>query len=700
MTEDELKATVQGYLNDSKTLGDLTADMKDALEYYYGQPYGNEVEGRSQVVTREVMETIETALPEYMRIFGSEDAVEFDPVSEDDEKAAHQETEVIRHIAYKQNPGIIETYNWLKDGLLQRVGYAKAWKEDEEETTEQVMDVQPGMRTAFEMMLPENAEIIKEEADMMQTEEGEMPVMYHVTVATTEKREQARWESVAPEEMRVSNNAFSVDLDDLPFVAQVRQIPASDLVEMGYDRKLVDSLPAYGGDDDQGRDQIEYARATHSGEEDDDQAFVEQALRPIEVSECYLRTDYDDDGIAELRRVLMAGGRVLENEEVDQQPYIAWCPFPMPHQHVGLSMADMAMDIQLQSSTLVRQMFDNLYLTNSPEREVEIGLIPPEYMDLWLKSTPGGIKPTKKLGASREVTIPFTAQASVPMLELLTKQKEARTGQSMDNALDPNVLARSTEGAFLGAMERSSARNEMVARLFAEQGMKKLFQKLHHIMTKFQDKELTMRINGEFIPVSPSKWQRRTDMTVLIGTGNATTMQRASTAKQVMEMQEKIVGAGGMGTLVEEQHIFNAAADFVSAIGKRKADRYFQDPQKIPPEKRQQMEMQKQQQQGQNPLAEAEQIKAQAKLQGDQLREQNRMQIAQMQEQHKAQMSQVEQNHKHQMELIKQQMEFSNAERDRQSKEAIAIMQAEVKALIEGFKVDIGRPGVGKELNS
>lgn len=676
MKNDELKATVQGYLNDSHTLGELTSDMANALNYYYGQPYGNEVEGRSQVTTREVMETIETAMPEFMRVFASEEAVEFDPVGPDDEEAAKQETEVIRHIAFKQNEGIIEIYNWIKDGLLQRVGYAKAWREEEEETTEHTVEIPPEAREMFEATLPENAKIIEEDIESIEIGGEDIPVMHKLTIAVTEEHEQAKWQCVAPEEMRISKNASTIDLDEIPFVAQVTQLPASDLIEMGFDRKLVDELPAYGGDENWSRDQIEYSRATHSGEDDQDTAFVEKSLRPIEVSECYLRTDFNDDGIAELRRVLMAGGKILENEEVEQQPFVAWCPYPMPHQHVGLSLADMAIDIQLQTSTLFRQMLDNLYLTNSPEREVEIGLIPPEYMDLWLKSTPGGIKPTKKLGASREMAVPFTAGASVPMLELLEKQKEARTGQSMSAAgLDPNILARSTEGAFMGAMERSGARNEMIARLFAEQGMKKLFQKIHHIMASFEDKELQMRINGEYMPISPSRWTRRTDMTVLIGTGNATTMQRAATAKQVLDVQERLIQGGGMGVLVTADNIYNAATDFIAAIGKRKADRYFQDPAKAQPQEPkpdpQTMMLQMQYQ------LEQEKIKnEQAKIQTDQ----QKAQASVMKDSADAQLKQRE--------IQLRQREQDLAEREQMFSESIEIAKLEQSASIENRKLE------------
>jgi hypothetical protein len=179
-------------------------------------------------------------------------------------------------------------------------------------------------------------------------------------------------------------------------------------------------------------------------------------------------------------------------------------------------------------------------------------------------------------------------------------------------------------------------------------------------------------------------------MTVMIGTGNATTMQRAATAKQVMDVQERIIQGGGLGLIVTPEHVYNAASDFVSAIGKRSAERYFQDPTKVEQQPKKQEE---------NPLVQAEKVKAEAKLQGDQLRESTKAQLAQMKQQFDAQMNQLESQHKQQIELLKMRTEYENASRDRESREAIAIMQSEVKAMIEGLKVDIGQPGIGAEFN-
>ena len=674
-TDRDLLATAQNYLNNAQTVGDLTQDQADALDYYLGKLYGNEVEGRSKVVTREVLETIESQMPELMRVFSSEEAVEFIPVGEEDIEAAKQETKVVRHVAFETNPGFKNIYDTLKDGALQRVGYARVMMEEEEEMTEERLSLDPMQYAMLDDILPDNVEVI----EVVEERAGDMVVGYEVTIQTTQTRKHYKWVSVPPEEMRIGRGADSTDLDSLNFVAQVRKLTRSKLVQMGYDRKLVDNLPAFG--EEFSTDELEVSRAVHSGEYDNYPSIVESAMAEIEVADCFFNTDYDDDGIAELRFVRIAGNKVLENEEAQHNEFIGWSPIPMPHQHVGLSLADPVMDLQLQSSTLMRQVYDNLYLTNAPMREVDINKIPPEYMDLHTKSVPGGMLPTTQIGSIAPVTVPFTAAASIPIMDIIEQQKSRRTGVSEAMmGLDPNVLAKSTEGAFMGAMERQSGRMELVARIYAETFLKKLFLKIHALLQRNQDEEMVVNINNKFIPVQPSMWRRRQDMTVLIGTGNATTMQRAATAKSVMDIQRQIIEGGGYGTLVKAEHVYNAASDFVSAIGKRSADRYFQDPAENPPQPPQEAP---------NPLAEAEQVKAEARLQEVQFKAQSDMERQAAQQAHDEQMAKIEAEYRAYMEQVKTQLDRVDLAKDRDLKAQIEAEKIAMQSAIKDRELDL-----------
>ena len=117
-----------GYL-DTET----TEARSKALQYYLRDPYGNEQEGRSQIVTGEVAEAIDGALPQLIRVFTTtEDIVYFEPKSPGDEETAKQATDYCNWVFYRENDGLLILHNWFKDALLQKVGVVKAYWDEQE----------------------------------------------------------------------------------------------------------------------------------------------------------------------------------------------------------------------------------------------------------------------------------------------------------------------------------------------------------------------------------------------------------------------------------------------------------------------------------------------------------------------------------------------------------------------------------------
>ena len=120
----ELKAIIESEIDNA--LGFLetetTIQREDALRAYLRQPYGNEVEGKSQIVTGEVAEAVDGALPSLVRIFtGSDEVVRFDPRGPQDEQAAKQATDYCNWVLQRDNDGTLILHDWFKDALLQKV---------------------------------------------------------------------------------------------------------------------------------------------------------------------------------------------------------------------------------------------------------------------------------------------------------------------------------------------------------------------------------------------------------------------------------------------------------------------------------------------------------------------------------------------------------------------------------------------------
>ena len=357
MNEIDLKARVKQAISQSVngyTDSDIQQSQDQALDYYYGRPYGNEIDGSSSVVTREVMEVIDWEMPSLLRVFVSGDrVVEFKPVGPEDEEQAQQESDVVNHTIMEENDGFLIFHDWFKDALLQKNGYVKVyWDEEEDvktETYENLDDFSLAQLLDDDEVEPvEYSPRVGDEPVAL----GMAPMSYHdIKIKRTKKMGRIVIENLPPEEVKVSRTARSIIMDDLDLVCHEAPKKASDLIEMGYSKELVDTIPTY--DTESTTYDLDDARSYHDSDEDLDDP-VDDSMREVLLSECYLRIDYDGDGVAEYRRVLLAGDHVLENEEFDSCPIVCLTPNRMPHKHTGMSDADKVMDLQLINSTIIR----------------------------------------------------------------------------------------------------------------------------------------------------------------------------------------------------------------------------------------------------------------------------------------------------------------------------------------------------------
>jgi hypothetical protein len=111
---------------------ELANDRSKALDYYLGKPFGNEVEGRSQMISTDVFDTVEGMLPSLLEIFTSSNRIcECEPFGPEDEPEAQQQTEVVNHILFKQNNAELIFYTWFKDALLSKNGIVKYYYDDQ-----------------------------------------------------------------------------------------------------------------------------------------------------------------------------------------------------------------------------------------------------------------------------------------------------------------------------------------------------------------------------------------------------------------------------------------------------------------------------------------------------------------------------------------------------------------------------------------
>ena len=581
MDINKLKSIIESEIDDS--IGyvetDTVAERQEALEYYLREPYGNEVEGKSQIVTGEVAEVVDGALPQLIRVFTSTDGVvEFQPVNDGDEPFAQQATEYCNWVFYKDNDGFLILHNWFKDALLQKTGIVKAyWDEKIDVTKESYEDLSDD--DLMMLMQDEDLEVVEQETEE-EINEVTDPMTgqvfqnvkreHYVKVKRTKKDGHVIVENVPPEEFLISKRARTIQ--DSPFVAHRRMMTRSELVAMGFDKDLVDSLGS-GDTLEFSPDRIaRYSR----GEQPNSMGSQDQSMEVVEVYECYIKVDYNNDGIAELRRVVYASNEVLEDMECDYIPFHSLCPIPIPHKFYGQSLADRALDLQLIKSTVLRQMLDNLYLTNN----YRVGAVEGQVnLDDLLTSTAGGVVRMKNPNAIVPLTVASTTQGSFPMLEYLDGVQARRTGVSdSQNGIDPNILQNVTAAAVSAMSQASAGKLELIARIFAETGVKSLFKGILHLLCKYQDKERLIRINGKFVPFNPREWHNQYNVSINVGLGTGTRQEQLATMQMILQKQEQIIQQYGLSNpLVNLMQYRNTLAKFINMAGFKDAAQFMNE---------------------------------------------------------------------------------------------------------------------------
>ena len=589
MTEDELVSQLNseiygatGYANT-----ELSNQREESMKYYLGEKFGNEIDGRSEIVTTDVRDTVEYIMPSLMRIFTTHNNIaEFEPQGPEDVQMAEQATNYINYVFNRQNNGFKVLYDAFKDALISKTGVIKHyWEEKEEVTTETYTNLTEieyqSILANDDFEVVEHTETVVQKAvtDDFGNLVSPKVVEHDVKAKCYKSSGQVRVAAVPPEEFLVSRRAPS--LEDADFVCHRVKKSVSDLIAEGYDASVVNDIPSY----DQSEAEMNEERLARFSYDDDSVPPSEGSgpNKKVWIDECYIRIDFDNDGIAELRKITKGGNYILDNEEIDMIPFSAICPMPIPHKFYGMSIADTVKDIQLIKSTIMRNLLDNMYLTNNARYAVMAGQV--ELDDL-LTSRPGGIVRMRAPNAVTALPTPQIQNYAFDMVKYLDSVREERSGVSkMTQGLNPDVLtSHVTSGAISAATESAMQRVELIARIFAETGVKDLFTNIYALVQRYEDRKKMFYLNGKFVPIDVSRWKEKLNCTINVGVGSGSQQSKMQTMSGIMQIIQQLVQNGGMGTLVTPQNIYNAVSEFIAQSGYKNTDQFISNPQMMPPQ--------------------------------------------------------------------------------------------------------------------
>jgi hypothetical protein len=555
--------------------GELATRRADALNAWLAGPLGNEVEGRSSVVSAAVRDTIESVMPSLCRVFlAGDDIGRFEPISEEDEADAEMQSDVCSWYI-ERGGGWNALYSAMHDALLLGNGYVKAWwKTDsaivtetysgysEEEATLllQDPDVEPVEHTQYP--LPGWQPMMDPATGM----EVPAPMLHDIKVERTKPLEYVALEAVPPDEILVSRRHRSVCLNDADFVQHRRKLAIGDIRRMGYD------VPNDIGDDADNPMEEEQERSRYDEDlyEDD---TGDPTRRMVMLRETWVKLDIRGSGEAQLWRICVIGKTIIHQEEADVLPLASFAPLIYPHSHIGVSYYDLIEDLTLLETTLQRAMLDNLYLSNNSRTAVDGNNVSLE--DL-LVSRPGGVVRTDGPPSNSIMPLvhPDTSGSSLQALEWVNSLREQRTGITRYNqGLDANSLNKTASGISM-IQGAAAGRQEIIARTIAE-GVKDLFLIVHALAAKHSTREIQAKIKNKWVKTDPRGWVKRTDFKCSVALGTGQPEQQLARWQMFLQALPILQGSG----LVAPNNIFEMFKEMLRLSGYRTANKYLIEPQ-------------------------------------------------------------------------------------------------------------------------
>lgn len=577
MTDEELAGVVGGLLDDCENYQESyqRPDRLKAQQYYDGEMRDTPADdGRSKAISKDVRATIKKMLPSIYRVFfGSDKIVEYAPISEGDENSAEQATDYVNYVVLPESGGQQAIYDAMHDALLKRNGILKWYVEKKKETLTSTHDGLDEMSAQLLASAPD-VEVIGASQEQAGT--------WTVQIRREVEKKRIVLECVPLSEFYIHPDAKCIE--ESPIISHKTLKRRGDLIAAGYKKSVVEAMSAADGAD-----------ILDQQEEDNDKRRVigtsaqghHPSIDEIEVIECFVRVDYDGDGIAELRRVIMAGG-IGENHIIENEPWDDMIPFGdlvaerEPHQWEGRSIPDDIEEVQRIKTVLLRNTLDNIYWQNNLQPVIQEGTIQnPESVTNPKFGEPIRVSQGVDARAAVNYTqVPFMAAQSFQMLGYMDEVITDRTGVSdASSGLAPDSLQNTTAKASAMIEQSGIAQTGMVLQNLAH-GLQRVFKGILRLVIQHQDQPRTVRLRDRWVTFDPKSWDSSMDATVNTGLGAGTRERDMMALQFVMGMQEKLLANFGAtdNPYVKPDNLWNALSRMVEASGLKTVGLYFNKP--------------------------------------------------------------------------------------------------------------------------
>lgn len=631
--------------------GQLTEARIKALAYAKGEMTDiPSLENRSKAADTTIADAVETVLPDVMEVFiGGDDVATFIPQGEDDEEAAKEESDYINHVVFVENEGFLNLYTAMKDALIVKTGlfhwYPESY-EDEQTVATVPAEAVDGVQAVAQA---QGMELEPEEQD-----DGT------VALKQTPKRLKVCIKAVPPEDFSVAPD--TVSLRDTTYCVLRDRPRVQDLIARGVDPEVARNLKSY----TLRNEQIEWER-DEAGEHQKTLDNSSNDLRVVEVRAHYLRLDADGDGDLEIWRIVTDAEEttLIEKEEVGQIPFAALTPYLVPHRFYGESVADKLIQVQQIKTVLLRAALDDAYFALNQRMEVSMDQANEFTIPDLLRNQPGMPVRSKTGEAVRPLSAGGLNFDPWAALEYASTMAESRSGIVRNaQGLNPDTLHDTAKGA-MALITAAQKRVRMIARVFAETGLKDLFLGVHQMLRAAYAEEgydrPQARLGTAWKRIDPSSWPERDAMAIHVGVGSAGKDHDLMVATQRLELSEKLLQLpGAQGTLIDGKNVHQQLLAWERASGSKDPDQFWTDPQS--PQAQQAAQQQAQQPSPEMAKAQADiqlkQSQAQADMQLRQTQAAADLKLRQSQAQTDAQTDMTRVQNEHHLKMTQMQAEF------------------------------------------
>ena len=612
MSDDEVSSIVRDEIaNAYGGENDENNNIQLASNYFHSQPLGNEIEGRSQVVDSTVSDSIEAVMAQIMPIFANSNLVEFDSVHPQDVMQARMETVACNHIIMEANNGYKVFQDAIHNALLYKNGVIKI------EFVE-VLDVTTEEHTGlsvfqYKMLAQPTAQDQEVEVISEIVHQDGPNLLFDVVLNRKTKVEKLQPRAIQAGHFLFSGDQDDVCLTDCTFTADISYPRRYELLEAGYDEDVVMDLPA-----------TTYRVSTR--EDSPGGGSNSKETEQVKVYNCTLRIDYDLDGYAELRNIVVAGDKatILENSPAKMVPYAAGSPFPVPGQFYGLSFFDKLKNIQDQKTTTQRQYQDNLNANNNRRLAVDIkGIADPNSL---LDSKPASVIKCKRSPNDVIMAVPVDdiGPSCIQALDYADRQRSEKVGASLDMQTQQMQVNNDTAH---GAERMISAKEEMAAYILSNlfNTLVRNTYLLTHAKLREMNSQMSFSQGGEMQMSQTGQWIPRDRLRIDVGMSKGMKALRNQELQSLLGIQSTLEQAGKTGILVDDTKVYNTLTEIVNNSSSGAVENYFINPQSQQAQQTKQQigQMQQQMQQKQEAMEQAQMQLQTALAQAELLKAQN-----------------------------------------------------------------------------